>query len=110
MTPQPLSPRLPGCYAGAGGSATWVPIPCFVTPFVERRPSGAHLLHPGYRQRGWHHSGPGFGQGIRPRVGIHHLPLADLIGVALGAGLALTRLEEPGKDDYPFLIALQLQR
>jgi SAM-dependent methyltransferase len=84
--------------------------PCFVTPFVERRPTGAHLLHPGYRERGWHREGPGFGQGIRPRVGVHHLPLADLIGVALGTGLTLTGLEEPGDDDYPFLIALQLQR
>lgn len=44
------------------------------------------------------------------RVGVHHLPLADLIGLALATGLTLTRLEEPGEDDYPFLIALQLQR
>jgi hypothetical protein len=36
--------------------------------------------------------------------------LADLIGAALGTGLTLTRLEEPGGDDYPVLIALQLQR
>jgi hypothetical protein len=35
--------------------------------------------------------------------------LADLIGAALGAGLRLTRLEEPGEEDYPFLIGLQLQ-
>ncbi len=73
-------------------------------------PTGGHLLHPGYRQRGWHHAGPGFGEGIRPRVGVHHLPLADLLGVALGTGFTLTQLEEPGEDDYPFLIALQLQR
>jgi SAM-dependent methyltransferase len=94
-----------------GGRLSYVGThPCFVTPFVERRPTGAHLLHPGYRRRGWHHAGPGFGQGIRPRVGVHHLPLADLIGAALGAGLRLTRLEEPGDDDYRFLIALQLTR
>src|SRR5215207_5149681 len=71
-----------------GGRLSYVGThPCFVTPFVERRPSGAHLLHPGYRRRGWHHAGPGFGLGIRPRVGGHHLSLADLIGVALGTGL-----------------------
>jgi SAM-dependent methyltransferase len=94
-----------------GGRLSYVGThPCFVTPFVERRPAGAHLLHPGYRRRGWHHTGPGFGCGIRPRVGVHHLPLADLIGLALATGLTLTRLEEPGDDDYPFLIALQLQR
>jgi SAM-dependent methyltransferase len=94
-----------------GGRLSYVGThPCFVTPFVERRPSGAHLLHPGYRQRGWHQAGPGFGQGIRPRVGVHHLPLADLIGAALGTGLTLTRLEEPGDEDYPMLIALQLAK
>ena len=94
-----------------GGRLSYVGThPCFVTPFVERRATGAHLLHPGYRRRGWHHGGPGFGQGIRPRVGVHHLTLADLIGVALGAGLTLVRLEEPGEDDYPFLVALQLTR
>ena len=94
-----------------GGRLSYVGThPCFVTPFVERRPTEAHLLHPGYRRRGWHHAGPGFGQGIRPRVGVHHLTLADLIGVALGTGLTLVRLEEPGEDDYPFLVALQLTR
>jgi hypothetical protein len=36
--------------------------------------------------------------------------LADLIGVVLGTGLRLTRLEEPGDEDYPFLIALQLTK
>jgi SAM-dependent methyltransferase len=43
--------------------------PCCVTPFVERRPTGVQLLHPGYRRRGWHHGGPGFGQGSAPGSG-----------------------------------------
>jgi SAM-dependent methyltransferase len=94
-----------------GGRLVYVGIhPCFATPFVERRPSGTHLLHPGYRERGWRRDGPGFGQGIRPRVGVNHLPLADLVGAFLSAGLTLTHLEEPGDEDYPFLIALGLQR
>jgi SAM-dependent methyltransferase len=94
-----------------GGRLVYVgPHPCFVTPFVERRPTGGHLLHPSYRQRGWKRHGPGFGQGIRPRVGVNHLPLADLIGAVLGSGLTLKRLEEPGDHDYPFLIALALER
>lgn len=93
-----------------GGRLSYVGThPCFVTPFVERRAEG-HLLHAGYRRRGWHHAGPGFGQGIRPRVGVHHLTLADLIGAALATGLTIRRLEEPGDDDYPYLIALQLAR
>jgi SAM-dependent methyltransferase len=84
--------------------------PCFVTPFMERRPAGPHRLHPGYRERGWRSHGPGFGQGIRPRVGVNHLPLADLVDAFLATGLTLRRLEEPGDEDYPFLIALTLQR
>jgi SAM-dependent methyltransferase len=94
-----------------GGRLVYVGVhPCFVTPFVERRPTGTHLLHPGYRERGWRRHGPGFGEGIRPRVGVNHLPLADLVGAFLAAGLTLTHLEEPGDEDYPFLIALTLQR
>jgi SAM-dependent methyltransferase len=84
--------------------------PCFVTPFVERRPAGAHLLHAGYRRRGWRRHGPGFGQGVRPRVGVNHLPLAALVGAFLASGLTLRRLEEPGDEDYPFLVALALER
>jgi SAM-dependent methyltransferase len=84
--------------------------PCFVQPFAERPAHGPVLLHPGYRGRGWHDAGPGFNAGIRPRVGVNHLPLADLVEVFLGAGLTLRRLEEPGDDDYPFLLALVLER
>jgi hypothetical protein len=54
--------------------------------------------------------GPGSGSGIRPRVGVNHLPLADLVGVFLNAGLTLRRLEKPGDDDYPVLLALALER
>ena len=52
---------------------------------------------------------PGSARGSAPGSA-RHLTLADLIGVAVGTGLTLTRLEEPGEDDYPLLIALQLQR
>jgi SAM-dependent methyltransferase len=84
--------------------------PCFVQPFAERPAHGPILLHQGYRARGWHGHGPGFNAGIRPRVGANHLPLADLVNAFLGAGLTLRRLEEPGEDDYPFLMALVLER
>jgi SAM-dependent methyltransferase len=84
--------------------------PCFVTPFAERPADGPILLHPGYRARGWHAHGPGFNAGIRPRVGVHHLPLADLVDALLGAGLRLRRLEEPDDHDYPYLLGLVLER
>lgn len=84
--------------------------PCFVTPFVKRNPTGVHVLHPGYRRRGWQSAGPGFGQGIRPRVGVNHLPLADLLQAILNSGLTLKHVEEPGEADYPFLLGLVAQR
>lgn len=84
--------------------------PCYVTPYVERRRAAPHLLHPGYRRRGWTSAGPGFGHGIRPRVGVNHLTLADFLQAILDSGLRLRRIEEPGQDDYPILISLVAER
>lgn len=84
--------------------------PCFITPFVERRPGAAHLLHPGYRRRGWTSAGPGFGQGIRPRVGVNHYTLADFLQMVLDSGLTLTRIDEPGDEDYPMMLSLVARR
>jgi SAM-dependent methyltransferase len=81
--------------------------PCFVNPVAVREPDGSGVaLLPGYRQAGWWAEGPGFGQGIRPRVGVHHLPLGALLTAVLDAGIALERIEEPGDEDYPILLAL----
>jgi SAM-dependent methyltransferase len=84
--------------------------PCFLCPTVERRHGEPHLLHPGYRRRGWWHDAPGFRfgrEGLRGRVGVNHLPLADFLNAVLGAGLRLDRVEEPGADDYPLLLAFR---
>jgi SAM-dependent methyltransferase len=81
--------------------------PCFVTPVAVREQDGSRVtLLPGYRQAGWWVEGPGFGQGIRPRVGVHHLPLATLLTAVLDAGIGLERIEEPGDEEYPILLAL----
>ena len=80
--------------------------PCFITPYVERRHEAPHLLHPGYRSTGWTATGPGLGHGIRPRVGVNHYPLATLLQLIIDAGLCLTRVEEPGEEDYPLLFGL----
>ncbi|HET9848941.1 MAG TPA: class I SAM-dependent methyltransferase [Candidatus Dormibacteraeota bacterium] len=84
--------------------------PCYVTPYVERRRDGPHRLHPGYRCRGWTKSGPGFGHGIRPRVGVNHSTLGDFLQAIIDSGLRLRRVEEPGDDDYPILISLVAER
>jgi hypothetical protein len=79
--------------------------PCFVTPYVERKPD-AFVLHPGYRRRGWTSTGPGFGQGIRPRVGVNHQTLADFLNAIIKSGLRLTNVDEPGDEDYPILFSI----
>jgi SAM-dependent methyltransferase len=81
--------------------------PCFMSPVAVREPGGSPVtLQPGYRRAGWWAEGPGFGQGIRPRVGVHHLPLAALMNAVLDAGIRIQRVEEPGDEDYPILLAL----
>ena len=84
--------------------------PCYVTPYVERRADAPHLLHPGYRRQGWTQSGPGFGHGIRPRVGVNHMTLAAFLQAIIDSGLTLTRVEEPGDDDYPLMLSFVAQR
>lgn len=84
--------------------------PCYVTPDVERRRDTPHLLHPGYRRHGWTSAGPGFGHGIRPRVGVNHSTLAEFLQAILDSGLRLRRVEEPGDDDYPILISFVAER
>jgi SAM-dependent methyltransferase len=87
--------------------------PCFLSPTVERREGEPHLLHEGYRRRGWWHEAPGFRlgrEGIRGRAGVHHLPLEDFLNAVLESGLRLERVEEPGDEDYPVLIALTARR
>lgn len=80
--------------------------PCFVNPSFKREESGEHVLHPGYRRQGWINDGPGFGEGLRPRVGVNHATLEGLVRAFLDSGIRLDVLREPGDDDPPFLLAL----
>jgi ubiquinone/menaquinone biosynthesis C-methylase UbiE len=84
--------------------------PCFVTPYAERNPGADFVLHQGYRRRGWTSSGPGFGQGIRPRVGVNHQTLADFLNAIIKSGLRLTNVDEPGDEDYPILFTIAAER
>ena len=94
----------------AGGRFVYVgPHPCFLSPTVERRADGPHVLHDGYRRRGWWYDAPGFRlgrEGIRGRVGVNHLPLADFLNAFAATGLKLERTEEPGDEDYPVVLAI----
>jgi SAM-dependent methyltransferase len=83
--------------------------PCFVGPFSERD-GERRILHPGYGEARWHDDGPGIGDGVRRRVGTRHVPLSELLTAIAGAGFALERVVEAGRDDPPGLLALAASR
>jgi SAM-dependent methyltransferase len=86
--------------------------PCFVGQFVELQDERTKIIHPGYRDAGWHERSPYFREhGCGTRVGYRHVPLADLIGTLIAAGLRLTGIEEPQEaepsgSDIPGMLAL----
>lgn len=58
--------------------------PCFNGPCVENRADGARVVHPNYRESGWHRSAPWWGtDGIRSNVGVRHRTLAELVNDVL---------------------------
>ena len=91
-----------------GGRFVYVGVhPWFAGPSVERHARGPHLLNPGYRQEGWREQAQG---PVRERVGVNHVPLASLLNAMLESGIRVDRVEEPGVDDYPLLIAVAATR
>jgi len=97
-----------------GGAFVYLGVhPCFGSPFVARAAAAAiegtaAILHPGYRSAGWHRlSADASSTKIRARVGINHLPLADLLNAIIQSGFTVTRVEEPGEEDPPFFLAIR---
>jgi SAM-dependent methyltransferase len=83
--------------------------PCFVGPFARQVPEDeVPVLFHGYRETAWTDDAPGFprDEGLRRRVGMRHLPLADLLQAFVGAGLVLDRFEEPGDGVFPHVFAV----
>lgn len=61
--------------------------PCFNGPLVEGLDDGSRVIHPGYRDAGWHMSSPWWSSdGVRSRVRMRHVPLAELINAVAGVG------------------------
>jgi SAM-dependent methyltransferase len=88
-----------------GGRFVYVGIhPCFASSAVDRRADGPPILHPGYRRVGRHVGAIGE---VRERVGVNHVPLAELLNAVVAAGIRLEQIEEPEGDDYPLLLALR---
>jgi SAM-dependent methyltransferase len=94
----------------SGGSFVYVGVhPCFGGPMVERPTEAPPILHPGYRRSGWWRDG--FGDGVRSRVGVNHMPLGEFLSAVMAPGFRLERVVEPGPDDdYPTLLALHASR
>jgi SAM-dependent methyltransferase len=93
-----------------GGALVYVGVhPCFVNPWVEPVPDG-RTLHPGYRAVGWQGRTPFTGEAVRARVGVHHLPLAELLTALARPGLRLDRVLERGPNRLPDLLAVRLTR
>ncbi|MGH3370024.1 MAG: class I SAM-dependent methyltransferase, partial [Nocardioidaceae bacterium] len=84
---------------------------CFNGPQVENRPDGSRTIHTTYRLAGWHPASPWWGEdGIRTRVGMRHVPLADFLNAFLQAGLAIERVVEPREDPVPHALAVRARR
>ena len=85
--------------------------PVFASPFALPQEDGTTVFVPGYRERRWHTvSRYPDRPGIRSRVGVNHLPLAELFNAVLGTGLVLTRVDEPRAEDPPLTIALRAEK
>jgi len=83
--------------------------PCFVSPVAERLSDGVRI-HQGYRTAGWQERTPFTGNAVRSRVGVHHLPLQDLLTAALHPAAPLDAVLERGGDAVPELLAFRLRR
>ncbi|WP_328525881.1 class I SAM-dependent methyltransferase [Kribbella sp. NBC_00359] len=84
--------------------------PCFNGPHVLWNEHGSRLVHPSYRQRGWHEESPHWGDGIRRHVSMHHVPLATYLNAILTPALTLERFEEPDRAGVPYSLAVRARR
>lgn len=81
--------------------------PCFNGPLVENLEDGSRVVHPGYRDGTWHDTSPWWSDtGVRSRVGMRHVPLAELLNAIAETGLRITRAEEPRAEDVPYILAV----
>ncbi|NUP52516.1 MAG: class I SAM-dependent methyltransferase [Catenulispora sp.] len=97
-----------------GGSLVFAGVhPCFMGPHIEHRDDGSRIVHPTYRIADWHEPQPWWtGRvGLRNRVGMRHVPLADLLQAFIDAGLVLETIVEPEpQHPVPPSLALRLRR
>jgi SAM-dependent methyltransferase len=93
----------------AGGRFAHVGLhPCFVGAFADRTDPNRVAISPGYwrRERRFEAWCP---HGVRARVGAVHLPLSDLVGALLDAGLTVDAVVEVG-EPTPDVLAVGAHR
>jgi ubiquinone/menaquinone biosynthesis C-methylase UbiE len=84
--------------------------PCFNGPHVEPRHDDSRVVHPTYRRGGWHAAAPWWGHNIRRRVGMRHMPLAELLNGFVAAGLCIDHVVEPRAEPVPYILAVRARR
>lgn len=85
--------------------------PCFNGPHVVYEDDGRRTVYPTYRQTGWHTDMPWWGvDGIRRRIGMSHLTLADYLNAVITSGLTVERFEEPAGPDIPHALAVRARK
>lgn len=84
--------------------------PCFMGPHISYREDGGRTIPPTYRRSGWHPEQPWWRDrhGLRHRVGMRHVPLAELLRAFLDVGLRLEDVAEP-EPHHPVPISLMLR-
>ena len=93
-----------------GGSFVHVGVhPCFNNPVAEPVGDGV-LVHAGYRVAGWRDPSSHRPGGVTQRVGVHHLPLGELLTAFLHRDAPLDRVVERGDGVVPELIGLRLTK
>lgn len=93
-----------------GGSALFAGAhPCFNSPFFGRDDDGRFVVYPGYLSSGFFKESPAWGDGVRSRVGMHHLPLAEYLNAIIDSGLVVERWDEGGREP-PILLGFRARR
>jgi ubiquinone/menaquinone biosynthesis C-methylase UbiE len=85
--------------------------PCFNGPCIELGDDGSRIVHPNYRTAGWHQVSPWWSvDGVRSRVGMRHVPLAELLTAFCASGLRIQQVSEPRAEPVPFILAIAARR
>ena len=82
--------------------------PCFCGGFADRTDPDAIMIEPGYADRHWTKASY-TDRGVRNRVGATHLPLHELLGAFLSAGLTFEAFAEGGRPT-PTVLAARVRK